>query len=272
MPSNAYRDRAFLPAEVRRILRRAAEFDDLAQAPSAAGRGHTLEEIERIAGDAGISETALRRAIAGEEAPGRTRRRTFSLAPAPASLSVARTSRGLIHTARHEELARAIRSAVGMIGDARSTGSALRWSSSTMGGRNVQALVEPVGGGRVSVRVDEDLRSLRGTIFSGTFAGGLLLFLPIIAFFAHAGVPYILFGWLISAYLAGWILYGRRVAAREAQLEAVAAEILAVVGARAQVAAEDGALAPARIASYEDSEPEEAVEEADGPPPARRQR
>jgi hypothetical protein len=271
MPSNAYRDRAFPPAEVRRILRRAAEFDDLAQAPSGTGRGHTLEEIERIAGDAGLSETALRRAIAGEVAPERTRRRPFSFAPAPASLSVAWTSRGLIHAARHEELTRAIRSAVGMIGDARSTGNALRWSSS-MGGRNVHAIVEPVGGGRISVRVDEDLRSLRGAIFSGAFAGGLLLFLPIIALFAHAGVPYILFGWLISAYLAGWILYGKRVAAREAQLEAVAAEILAVVGARSRLAAEDGVPAPARIASHEESEPEEAEEEADGPPPARRQR
>jgi hypothetical protein len=273
MPSNAYRDRVFPPAEVRRILRHAAELDEVEQAPGDTGRGHTLEEIERIAGDAGITEAALRRAIAGEVRQARAPRRRFLFVPAHATLSVEQTARGAVHAARHEELARAIRRAIGVPGEARSAGEALGWSSSAIGGRKVHAIVEPTADGRVTVRVDEDLRSLRGTIFSGSLAVGLLLFLPIIALVSHEGAPYALLGWLFVGYLAAWIQYERVFAAREAQLRALVDEVVSVVTAPgARVAADDEALGEARIASQEEPEDEERADEAKGPSARRRQR
>ncbi|HEY2513948.1 MAG TPA: hypothetical protein VGI39_23940, partial [Polyangiaceae bacterium] len=175
MSSNAYRDRTFAAAEVRRILRHAAEIDEATQAPGGGGRGHSFEEIQRIAGDAGISEDALRRAIAGEVGPSVAPKQTFSLTLPPQMLAVEDTMRGAIDPSSHDAIARAIRDAVGVLGDLREVGNGLRWSSRFTGRRNVQALIEPTGDGRVTVRVDEDLGVLRGGIYSGTMAVTLLL-------------------------------------------------------------------------------------------------
>jgi len=258
MPGGAYRDRMFPAAEVRRILRQAAELDEAAREPGASGRGHTLEEIERIAHDAGISEAALQRAVAGETAPVRAPGRTFLPVPSPAFAAVERTVRGELVAARHDELVTAMRSAVGVLGEARSSGDALHWSSAGTGGRRVYAVVEPAAGGRVTVRAEEDLRAVRGGIFSGTLALTLLLCFPLLALLARVpnGVPAVLLGWLVVAYAVAWIRYGRRFARREAQLHALVASVVGVVGGRTApggVIDAEGTEPRVRIAGREDA-------------------
>lgn len=261
MSSNAYRDRTFRAAEVRRILRHAAEIDEATEAPGETGRGHSLEEIERIAGDAGISEEALRRAIAGEVGPPVSAKRSFSLALPPQTLSAEGTARGALDAANHEEIARAIRGAVGVLGDLRPHGHGLRWSSGFTGGRNVQMVIEPAESGRVTVLVHEDLRALRSGLYTATLALSLLLFLPLFGLMKHGAVPYGLLAWPIVAYLAATLHYRKRLADREAQLRTAVAEVLAVTR-RARVDAGEEASVRARIHAGEDAEDEgDALEE-----------
>ena len=75
--------------------------------------------------------------------------------------------RGSVSAVNHGMLARAMRTAVGELGTAQVVGDSLSWSATSSGGRNVYAVVEPEGDGRVVVRVDENLRGLRGGLFGG---------------------------------------------------------------------------------------------------------
>ena len=266
MPPDAYRGRMLLPAEVRRILRRAAELDEAAGAPHDGGRGHTLDEVERIASDAGISEGALRRALDGEE-PARRPKRPWSFAGAPGKISIERTVRGGANAASHAKLTRAMRGALGELGSAQAVGDSLSWSTSSVGGRSVSALVEPDGEGRVTIRVDENLRSLRGALFGGIMGGagggGFGLVVGLVAALAQpALMPLALFAWVFLCYLVARSIYVNRFRAREAEVQKLVDEVAALIetpGAR--VAADEGAVAGARVL---EARGEEVVEEDGG--------
>jgi hypothetical protein len=140
MPSNAYRDRMFTAAEVRRILRRATEIEDAKEPPRQAGRSHSMGEIERIAAEAGIGEEALGEAMVRADEPTRRPRQPWSFAGAPGRLSIERTVRGSVSAVNHGMLARAMRTAVGELGTAQVVGDSLSWSATSSGGRNVYAV------------------------------------------------------------------------------------------------------------------------------------
>jgi len=237
-----YRGRVFTPAEVRRILSRAAALEDAA-APEGreAGRGHAREEIERIAADAGISAGALQRALEEEVAPAAPPSRPFSLAGAPANIAIERTVRGSLGAANDPDLARAMRHAVGL-GESSHTAGRWVWSSSTIGGRRARALVESSADGRVAVRVEESLESARMGLFPLAWIVGFALVLPVLAFIpheaAHAIVPYVLLAWAVVPYFAARALYVRRFRAREAELAAIVANLAAIVADAAPRVAE----------------------------------
>lgn len=113
--------------------------DEAARPVRQGGRAHTLEEIERISTDAGISEAALQRALVGETAPARRLRQPWSLAGAPRSLSVERTVRARATSATHAKVVKAMRSAIGEFGSAQTVGESFSWSVSTPGARSVSA-------------------------------------------------------------------------------------------------------------------------------------
>jgi hypothetical protein len=233
MPPNAYRDRVFPPDEVRRILRRAAELEDAARPPRGAGRGHTLDEIECIAGDAGISEAALTRALSGHEVPPATSRAPWTFAGAPGRVSVERSVPGTVSPASHGRLAKVMRGAIGELGNAQMIGDSLSWSASTPGGRSVYAVVEPEASGRVTIRVEENLRNLRGGIYGGIMGGGggggFSLVAALMSAVAPQLIPVALVAWILAMYALARGIYGNRFRAREAELRGLADEISAIV-------------------------------------------
>jgi len=275
VPNEPYRGRVFTPAEVRRILSRAAALEDAA-APEGreAGRSHAREEIERIAADAGISAGALQRALEEEgataEAP--SPGRPFSLAGAPAHVAIERTVRGSLSASSHQDLARVMRHAVGL-GEATHTEGRWVWSSSTSGGRRARALVESSADGRVTVRVEESLQSARAGVFTLAWVVGFVIVLTVIAFIphgaAHAIVPYLLLAWAVLTYFAARARYVRRFRAREAELAAVVADLVAIVAdaagprvAEPRVRVTGAADAPAAEGSSEEDLAEQSAVDA----------
>lgn len=235
MPESAYRDRIFPPDEVRRILRRAAELEDATRPPRGAGRGHTLEEIERIAGDAGISQDALNRALAGEDVARRSAARAWSFAGAPARVSVERSVVGHVSAASHGKLAKIMRKTVGELGNAQVLGDSLSWSHSMQGGRSVYAIVEPDSDGTVTVRIDENLRGLQGGLYGGIMGGGggggFSLVAALMAQIAPNLIPIAFAAWMVAMYLLARTIYVRRFRAREQELGQIADEIAASIAA-----------------------------------------
>jgi hypothetical protein len=272
VPPNAYRDRMFPPAEVRRILRRAAELDEASRLPDQAGRGrgHSLEEIERLAGDVGISQSALSRAIAGETAIAPAPPGAFSLAGAPARIAIEETVRGTVSAANHAQLTKAMRGALNELGSAQAVGDSLSWSVSTARGRTVYAIVEPDGDGKVTVRVEENLARLRSSIFGGIGGGlgggGLGVIAPLIATLSSSFMPVALFSWALFVYLVAREMYVARFRTREKELRKLVTDVAALVeGAGPRVAAGTEERAEPRGARVVDPEREEvaADEEAD---------
>jgi hypothetical protein len=282
MPPNAYRDRMFPPAEVRRILRRAAALEDSARTPGEAGRGrgHTLDELERIAGDAGISAEALGRAIAGEAEAALAPEQPWFLAGAPERIVVERTVPGEADAASHTKLTKAMRNALGELGSAQVVGDALSWSSATPGGRRVYAVIEREGDGRVTIRVDENLRRLRGAIVQAiggvVGAGGLAIIAPLVAILSAKLIPFALVAWALVVYLVVRATYRNRYRAREKELQAVAGEVAALVeatGPRVGAGDADRAQAPrGRVAEGRSDEAaaDDGDEEVEGNSDSRR--
>jgi hypothetical protein len=264
VPDEPYRGRVFTPAEVRRILSRAAALEDAA-APGGreAGRGHAREEIERIAADAGISAGALQRALQEEETPAGAPSLPFSLAGAPAHVAIERTVRGSFSASSHPDLARAMRQAVGL-GEATHTEGQWGWSSSPFGGRRARALVESSADGRVAVRVEESLEPARAGVFTLAWVVGFAIVLPVLAFIPHGAaraiVPYVLLAWAVLPYFAARALYVRRFRAREAELAALVADLAAVVATAAPPVAEPRV----RVMGAADA-PEEDADSSEGP-------
>ncbi len=131
--SGAYRDRLFRPADVRRILRRAAELQDEErddERAGKAGRPQTRDEIARTAADAGISEAILDRALA-EDGAGATPSppEAWSWAGAPARIAIERTVESPISPQSHGKLVKVMRRAVGELGNPQAFGDSLSWSA-----------------------------------------------------------------------------------------------------------------------------------------------
>jgi hypothetical protein len=281
MPSGPYRDRVFPPAEVRRILRRAAEIEDAGagRARSASGRGHSAEEIERIAADAGISPDALARAIDGEVAPPSGAKMSVHLAGAPDHVTIARTVRGVIGDGGAGDLARVMRAAVGDLGAVQVDGRALTWSTSGRSGRIVHAVVERAGEGEVSIRVDENLRPYRARHTSIAAAiGGIgmcILVAPIAAVLGPGAIPAFLLVWFLLVVGLARSKYAVAFRAREAELRDVAGEIagfLRTSGPRVAdevLASGTARVADAGVDDEADAEPYEAGEEARRRPASR---
>jgi hypothetical protein len=274
--SGAYRDRLFRPGDVRRILRRAAELQDGERTEEQAGRPQTRDEIARTAADAGISEAILERALAedGAGTAATSLPKVWSWTGAPARIAIERTVERAISPQSHGKLVKVMRRAVGELGNPQAFGESLSWSATLRpsgGGRDLHAVVEPGERGTTVVRIEENLRGLRGGLMGGLVGGvgggGLGLIMPLIAAFAPHFTPFAIPLWILFVYLVARRIYQARFRAREAQLRALAETLVAELSA-----APDGGrigAPPPNVRIPEGAEPVEELADEDAAPGAR---
>jgi hypothetical protein len=161
--------RRYSEQEVAALLTRAAELS----APDDA-RGSTLDEVERIAAEAGIS-TAMVRQAAAELARGKK--------PAPSSSVWARlfgkgrirfetVIPGEIAEEDHEELFDTIQEQLGLPGTLKTAGRAFSWAlhAGPQGGRTVTVHIS-ARNGQTTIRVEERVGNLAGGIWGGVMGG-----------------------------------------------------------------------------------------------------
>jgi len=180
--------RAFADAEVRDLIRRAAELD----ADHATEDGTlTIGAVERIAAEAGIPPARVRAAaaemsvprslVAAEESGTAPSRVTAVPLPVKSGkIVVEREIDGEIPRALHEDLVAEIHRALGFVGTVSSVGGSLQWNGKLPGfvGRDVRVLVTREHG-RTRVRVEEHVELRGASIFApgwGAAGGALVTF------------------------------------------------------------------------------------------------
>ena len=269
MDGSPFRERRFAPADVRRILRRAAEVAERDAATAAAERPLTQEEIERLGGELGLPRTAIRRAIAGD---------TSTAGEAPEPFGGARRIAfedeidGELPASRHDDVVDAIQAATGDVGRAQVVGRMVSWTPAPAMGSQPRQLSVSVRSrdGKTRVRIEE--------AFSQLFLGlhlGLGLGLGLgggfgVAFPIGLAMRSPLFGialWLVveiaSLTLAQVVYRGilrrrtRELTALRARLGEVIVEAIAVkqAGARVRIGARD-AEAEAEVETEAEAEAE----------------
>ncbi|NVB39993.1 hypothetical protein G6O69_19265 [Pseudenhygromyxa sp. WMMC2535] len=225
------------------ILKRAAELQ--AKSPGDSRR-MSIEEVEAIAGEAGI-DTALVRQAARELAQPKPREQSVNpLIGAASSLHFEARLTGEIPEDCFDELIFEINAALGEPGSISRSNRSLAWHSVvTQGqpGRRI-AVTVTAARGETMIRIDERLQNLVGALFGG-IVGGLggggmgLIALPIV--FAPTLVPVFVLGWFGGAYALARMLYKRQVARREAELGALLDRMVGVcegsIGGRAALEA-----------------------------------
>ncbi|MGH7468585.1 MAG: hypothetical protein ACRENP_11545 [Longimicrobiales bacterium] len=157
------RDREYTDAEVKAILRRAAELQQHEPSGTALPRGTSLTDLEEAAQQAGIDPLLVRRAAG--ELDARSQSRQFGLAKGlPGALRVERPVSGEVTL---ESLAPAVRNALGSTGDVRIDHGALTWQHAQ---RRVAITFSRGAGGHV-LRIEESLQRLGGAMFGGIMGG-----------------------------------------------------------------------------------------------------
>lgn len=149
--ASTFRERQLPPAEVRRVLQRAAQLADADPDTAAVERPLTQDEIARRAAELGIPASAVQRAIAAPEAPEPAGDRPWL---APRTVVLEQEIPGELPSERHEEVVHAIRAAAGVDGRTEVLGKTLTWS--------VAPALKPLitirsKDGRTHVRVEEPL-------------------------------------------------------------------------------------------------------------------
>lgn len=154
----------FTDEETARILERAAE---LSGAP--ASRGTTLEELERIAVEAGLDPAAVRRAaleVRGNPAPSRWRT-IFG----PMSVRLETEVEGELDDVGRERVAEALHKAIGGAGSLDSVGRVLTYTiQGARNGRNLTVVVSSRDG-RTHITFEERLGAIAGGIYGGVGGG-----------------------------------------------------------------------------------------------------
>lgn len=248
----------FSDKEVAAILQRAAE---LAAVEQKTGGGSTLDELERIAAEAGLDPALIRRAAADVSSGHASTSLGEAVAGGPVRVVYEVEVDGEIGSAAHEQLVAAVQRSVGAPGQMSSAGRAFVWQ--TLGqNRSLVASVTPRGG-RTTIRVEERLGALAGGVFGGVgggVGGGVTPFVAMggAALFGPVGAVVGGAAFLVATYLGTRTLFGRLARGRREAVHRLGEELRHVVeealaGAAveaapdASAAALDDALAAARV-------------------------
>jgi hypothetical protein len=164
-----YRDRRYDAAEVRAILARAAGRGDAAtDAPP-----RTLEEIEALGAELGLSREAVRAAATGPTPapPLAARSAADVFFGGPRRIQHETVIPAAFDASRHEAVVDLVRTRVGEIGRAETLGDTLTWYAGGPQGRMLTVSVKPVAGG-TRIRIDDRLGGVAGGLFGGLGGGG----------------------------------------------------------------------------------------------------
>jgi hypothetical protein len=170
------RDRKFNEEEVALIIKRAAELQQTQQVEHEPSTALSLSEVEQIAREAGIDPLLIRQAAHGIDRPSEASRPSPWLG-APTRLVFERVVDGEIPVDDFEPVINEIRRTFGDNGIPSVLGRTLAWTSSYQGGRRRQGgrliNVSVVSrSGVTTIRVEEELRNLAGSLFGGLVGGG----------------------------------------------------------------------------------------------------
>jgi len=155
------------------ILRRAAELSAGSEERSAK-RGLTIEEMEALAGEAGLDPELVRRA-AREVAIKRTQR-AAPLAGAPTRILLEKEIPGEISEEVWESMVGEMQGLFGAVGFASRVGRTRSWSLAPTSVRGPQSRLVSLSAttqqGKTVLRMDESLSQLAGALFGGIVGGG----------------------------------------------------------------------------------------------------
>jgi hypothetical protein len=155
------------------ILRRAAELAAGSEEKSAQ-RGLTIEEMESLAGEAGLDPELVRRA-AREVAIKRTQR-AAPFAGAPNRVLLEREIPGEISEEVWESMVGEVQGLFGAVGFASRVGRTRSWSLAPTSVRGPQSRLVTLSAtthqGKTVLRLDESLSQLAGALFGGIMGGG----------------------------------------------------------------------------------------------------
>jgi hypothetical protein len=150
--ASTFRERPLPPAEVRRILRRAAEIAETDPETGTVERALTQDELTRKAAELGLPASAVERAIA---APAALDSSSDGPWLSPRMVVLEHEIAGELPSERHEEVIDAIRAAAGSDGRTEVLGKTLTWS---IGPQAKPLVTIRSKDGRTLVRVEEPLR------------------------------------------------------------------------------------------------------------------
>jgi hypothetical protein len=232
----AYRERRLAPAEVRRVVRRAAELSEADIAIAGTEGTLTVDEIERACATLGLSANAVRAALADSR----------NGAPARSGLG----ARVVLHedevagelpADRLEEIVDVIRAHAGGVGRIEVVGKRISWFTIPHGGATV---VVQSRAGKTSIRVIEQVVGWPMVLGVMTL-GALLAFISVplamaaarIARLGHTLIGAVAAGVAAVVLVAWWFfsvaLARRRIAQREAFLDRLSQNLVAAVSSTA---------------------------------------
>jgi len=225
--ASAFRERRFPPAEVRRIIRRAAELAETDPETSASERALTQDEMVRHGAELGLPAGAVRRAISAPLSPEPSGKRPWLR---PRQVLLEQELSGEVPAERHEEIVEVIRSTLGMAGRTEVVGKTITWSFPHASAPVVTIRSKD---GRTRVRVEERLEGAGVLIGVGSLGALLCLMAVGVAMdvtrsAAVAGAVASVV--MICTLAVAAALAARAVRRREALLELVMERLGAAVG------------------------------------------
>lgn len=225
MESSPFRERRFAPADVRRIVRRAAEIAEHDAATGAVEKPLTQEEIERLAAELGMPASAVQRAISGD---------TETSAPAAAGENKRRILiedeiEGELPASRQEDVIDAIHGVLGETGAAQIVGRTLTWSPPVVMRGQPRLLNVSVRArdGVTRVRIDENLSNQFWGLHLGLglgmgLGGGIGFGLPLaIAMHMPALAFVFMLAWVAVSVGLARVIYGAIHQRRSRELSAL---------------------------------------------------
>ena len=175
-----FRERRFAPAEVRRVLRVAADLAERDPETTKVERALTRGELEQAASDLGLPATAIARALRGDDTKGSAggdddaSRRSSQLIGAPTRIVLEAEVDGEPTEDEREDLIEDIRAFVGEAGAIESVGKTLAWRQTSTYQRNGRELSVRLRSrdGRTKIVVEERLVRQATGLFVGLGVGG----------------------------------------------------------------------------------------------------
>lgn len=176
MASGSDGSRRYTDEEVRELLERASEMDSRNALPSGSSQGTSLQELESIAQEAGISPHAVRQAARDLEMDSRgatalSRGTAARFLGAPGTVELERTVEGEVQDSALEALIPTIQRAADGVGQPSFLRRTLSWQSNNpQSARTLQISVR-VTGGKTHIMLEERYRNLAGGLFGGIISG-----------------------------------------------------------------------------------------------------